>query len=81
MQFYSNYSTFYQMCDTIEGVRAVSLNKTNNATGAAVPSADGVGVEKALANFAAWFKAEYLPGCAVSSPIFLGTDCSVFYCN
>lgn len=63
VQFYSNYSTFFQMCDTIEGVRAVSMNNTNKGTNATIPSAHGVGLEKALANYAAWFKAEYLPGC------------------
>ncbi|KAL1861845.1 hypothetical protein VTK73DRAFT_6905 [Phialemonium thermophilum] len=62
IDFYSNYSEFFQMCDTIEGVRAVSPNKTNTATNATIPSADGVGLEKALANFASWFKVEYLPG-------------------
>lgn len=53
IQLYSGYSAFYQMCDAIEGASSntsISINST------------GVGLEKALPNFASWFKAKYLPG-------------------
>jgi hypothetical protein len=64
IQLYSNYSTFYQMCDTIEGVRMASANGTNQrVSNATVPGVGGVGVEKALSNYAAWFRAEFLPNC------------------
>ncbi|KAK6084908.1 serine carboxypeptidase S28 [Seiridium cupressi] len=52
ISFTSNYSQFYQMCDAIEGAGS-GLNGTF--------SGDGVGLSKALPNFAAWFKSEYLP--------------------
>jgi hypothetical protein len=52
--FYTYYSAFFQFCDAIEGVEA----------GAAVtPDANGVGLEKALANYAYWVNATLLPGC------------------
>ncbi|KAK6087654.1 serine carboxypeptidase S28 [Seiridium cupressi] len=54
IQFYSGYSSFYQMCDAIEGVIP---NKTGNY------SDGGVGLDKALPNFAAWYTTNYLPGC------------------
>lgn len=54
IQFYSGYSQFYQMCDAIEGVIP---NKTGNY------SDTGVGLSKALPNFAAWYSANYIPGC------------------
>lgn len=66
MGFTSGYSTFFQMCDTMEGVRQVDT--TGNGTNIAVPNAtvpgpQGVGLDKALPNFAAWYKNEYLPDC------------------
>ncbi|KAH8896497.1 serine carboxypeptidase S28 [Thozetella sp. PMI_491] len=67
VQFFSGYSDFFQMCDSVEGVRAVRNGKVGvpvdsygNGTGVPVP-ADGIGVDKALANFAKWFKYESLP--------------------
>ncbi|KAI1394425.1 endoprotease endo-Pro [Hypoxylon trugodes] len=51
----SGYSTFYQMCDAIEGFSPNSTTIPSNST-------SGVGLEKALPNFAKWYKAEYLPG-------------------
>ncbi|KAK3326755.1 serine carboxypeptidase S28 [Apodospora peruviana] len=66
IQLYSNYSQFFQMCDTIEGVRAVDINNNgtnkpvDNSTLYTVPG-KGVGLEKALVNFASWFKHELLP--------------------
>ncbi|KAM7186467.1 serine carboxypeptidase S28 [Rhypophila sp. PSN 637] len=69
ISFTSNYSRFFQMCDTIEGVRAVDFqndgnNVAVNGTGKwnHTISAHGVGLEKALPNFAAWYKYEFLPG-------------------
>lgn len=56
------------MCDTIEGVRMVSPNNTNIGTNATIPSAEGVGLEKALSGFAAWFRVEYLPSCERTNP-------------
>lgn len=55
----SGYSTFFKMCDAIEGV-------LHNSTIPTIPinttSSSGVGLKKALPNFAGWFKAKYLPG-------------------
>ncbi|KAH6652526.1 serine carboxypeptidase S28 [Truncatella angustata] len=60
IQFYSGYSSFYQMCDAIEGVIP---NNTGNYTNY---SARGVGLNKALPNFAAWYRTEYIPGYCAS---------------
>ncbi|ORY69115.1 serine carboxypeptidase S28 [Pseudomassariella vexata] len=49
----TGYSQFYQMCDAIEGV-------VENTT--ATYSPDGVGLDKALPNFANWFITKYIPG-------------------
>lgn len=83
----AGYSSFFEMCDTIEGARDVTVNdvyvnatntttsngstatgtRTNipplydNSTSPEVPSS-GIGLEKALANFGAWYKNEELPG-------------------
>lgn len=57
IQFTSNYSNFFQMCDAIEGV-------IPNVT--ATYSDQGVGLSKALPNFAKWFTASYIPGCEYS---------------
>jgi len=64
----TNYSGFFKMCDSVEGVRPVEIygsNVTNSTTPpfrniTTIP-ATGVGLEKALPNFALWFKNEYLP--------------------
>ncbi|KEY70524.1 hypothetical protein S7711_02687 [Stachybotrys chartarum IBT 7711] len=53
IQLNSGYSQFYQMCDAIEGV---------NLTSSSSYSARGVGLNKALPNYAAWFKSSYIPG-------------------
>lgn len=52
------------MCDTIQGTRQVDM--AGNGTNAAVPNAtvpgpEGAGLEKALPNYAAWVKNEFLP--------------------
>ena len=61
---FTNYGQFYQMCDTIEGVRVPSTNGTNHrVSNATVPGVAGVGIEKALPNYAAWFRNEFLPYC------------------
>jgi hypothetical protein len=78
------------MCDSIEGVRPVSVNSTHAGTstiGDKIPSsvnanitdasnvpADGVGLEKALANFALYYKYEELPGCECSTGM-IGSGC------
>ncbi|KAI0153177.1 endoprotease endo-Pro [Xylariaceae sp. FL1272] len=51
IQFTSGYSQFYQMCDAIQGVM-------QNTTQFPI---DGVGLKRALPNFAKWFKSNYLP--------------------
>ncbi|KAI0126464.1 serine carboxypeptidase S28 [Xylariales sp. AK1849] len=53
IQFYSGYSTFYQMCDAIEGFTPDTAGTYTDG---------GVGLSKALPNFAAWFTSNYLPG-------------------
>jgi hypothetical protein len=50
--FYSNYSSFYQFCDAIEGVQAGAI---------VTPGPDGVGLEKALEGYANWTKEVLLP--------------------
>lgn len=53
------------MCDTIEGVRQVDTTGNGSNVGvpnAAIPAAGGAGLDKALPNYAGWFKSEYLPG-------------------
>ncbi|KAK3369928.1 putative serine peptidase [Podospora didyma] len=64
IQLVGNDSTFFQMCDTIEGVHPVDLNGTGNGNStiaATVVGPSGVGTVKALANYASWFKHEWLP--------------------
>ncbi|KAF5487287.1 putative extracellular serine carboxypeptidase [Colletotrichum siamense] len=56
IQLYSGYSTFYAMCDAVEGA-------TGNFS---APSANGVGLTKALDNYAKWWSSEYLPGTCAS---------------
>ena len=56
------------MCDSIEGVRAISANKTNLRTNNTIPQENGVGLKKALPNFASWFKTEFLPGSEFQYP-------------
>lgn len=67
IQQYSGYSQFFQMCDAIEG-------KGGNYT------ERGVGLEKALPNYAAWFTSEYLPGCK-SSALFAFRMAREFHIN
>lgn len=53
------------MCDTVQGVRQVDTagNGTNSAVpGATIPGPEGAGLDKALVNYAGWFKSESLPG-------------------
>ena len=56
-QFYTGYSGFYQFCDFVENV-AVAGNFSNSS----IPSASGVGLDKALNGYATWFKNQLLPG-------------------
>jgi len=53
MQLYSGYSSFYKMCDAIEGTK---LGDTE------IPNEDGIGLPRALDNFAKWWSDEYFPG-------------------
>lgn len=56
-QMYTGYSAFYEWCDAVEGVEA----------GAAVtPGPEGVGLEKALAGYAAYINSTTLPGYCAS---------------
>ena len=57
IQFYSNYSSFYQFCDFVENVAAAG-----NFSNATVPDAKGVGMRKALNGYAKWFRTTFLPG-------------------
>jgi hypothetical protein len=56
IQFNSGYSQFYQMCDAIQGF------KVNATTAASSSSPKGVGLKKALPNYADWLKTSYIPG-------------------
>ncbi|GKT44832.1 putative extracellular serine carboxypeptidase [Colletotrichum spaethianum] len=56
IQLYSGYSPFYAMCDAVEGA-------TGNFT---APNENGVGLPKALDNYAKWWSSEYLPGTCAS---------------
>lgn len=51
--FYTGYSAFFEFCDAIEGVTAGA---------AQVPGPGGVGVAKAVANWAAYTNATSIPG-------------------
>ncbi|CAJ2507165.1 Uu.00g083510.m01.CDS01 [Anthostomella pinea] len=68
-QFYSEssigYNPFYQFCDYVE-------NMFPNSTHA-VPGPEGVGLTKALAGYAKWFKEIQLPGACESYGYFEGT--------
>ncbi|KAK3380849.1 putative serine peptidase [Podospora didyma] len=67
VQLFTRYSAFYQMCDSMEGVRPVKINGTDvmwsNFTTVRndTAPATGVGLKTALANYAKWFKYEWLP--------------------
>ncbi|KAJ5191835.1 Peptidase S28 [Penicillium cinerascens] len=50
--FYTGYSSFFQFCDYVENVDPGAKD---------VPGPDGVGLEKALAGYAKWFKEIYFP--------------------
>ncbi|OJJ42845.1 hypothetical protein ASPZODRAFT_75976 [Penicilliopsis zonata CBS 506.65] len=54
--FYTGYSDFFIFCDYVE-------NAENGGTN---PGPAGVGLEKALAGYAKWFKTELLPGYCAS---------------
>jgi hypothetical protein len=51
-QFYEN-TGFFDFCDFIEGV---------DSNSSVIPGASGVGLEKALINYAEWIKTELVPG-------------------
>lgn len=56
-QFYTNYSAFYEFCDFVENVAAAG-----NFSHTTIPSANGVGLQKALSGYALWFNSTFLPG-------------------
>ncbi|KAK1540561.1 serine carboxypeptidase S28 [Colletotrichum paranaense] len=60
IQLYSGYSAFYEMCDTVQG--AIGNFSAPNTT----YSANGVGLPKALDNYASWWSTNYLPGTCAS---------------
>nr|POF03037.1 putative extracellular serine carboxypeptidase [Quercus suber] len=66
-QFYTNYSSFFQWCDYIEGVY--------NQTDVTVPGAEGVGLETALEGYVNWWNEIFFPGFCESYgyPEFEGT--------
>lgn len=53
--FTTGYSPFYQFCDAIEGVYSGDHHAGKNY------SASGVGLSRALDNYAAWVRDEFLP--------------------
>lgn len=63
LQFYSGYSLLFRMCDTIQGY---GPNATVGATGP--PTENGVGLQKALPNYASWYTKDYLPNHMGSLP-------------
>ncbi|KXX79502.1 putative serine protease EDA2 [Madurella mycetomatis] len=58
------FSTFFEMCDTIEGTRPVEIEVPDASTTApnVIFDSAAADVEKALANYASWYKNEYLVG-------------------
>lgn len=56
-QFYTGYSGFYFFCDSVENVGELFPNATT------VPTADGVGLEKALDGYAKWVSEYLVPDC------------------
>ncbi|GAB1315250.1 hypothetical protein MFIFM68171_05460 [Madurella fahalii] len=64
IQLSTNFSTFFQMCDTVQGTRPVEIEDpdADTATPNVTFNSATAGVEKALANYASWFKNEYLVG-------------------
>lgn len=72
----SDYPVFFQMCDSIQGVRRIIGGVAGSNTVPKPISHDtGVGLNKALANYASWFKNEYLPDREFS----LTSGCSCVY--
>lgn len=63
LQFYSGYSLLFRMCDTIQGY---GPNATVRAT--EPPTENGVGLQKALPNYASWYTKDYLPNRMGSLP-------------
>ncbi|KAF2421488.1 serine carboxypeptidase [Tothia fuscella] len=61
-QFYQN-SGFYDFCDAVEGADTPS---SNNSSIVRIPTAEGVGVEKAVAGYARWVNETMLPGFCAS---------------
>lgn len=64
-QFYTT-TGFYEWCDYVE-------NAVNVTNATALPGAGGVGLQKALAGYASWFKTVLLPGYCEGYGYFSGT--------
>ncbi|EPS30153.1 hypothetical protein POX_b02836 [Penicillium oxalicum] len=67
--FYTGYSKFFQFCDYVENV---------DSGNGKLPGHNGVGLKKALAGYAKWFKTEYLPGSCANYGYWsdpMTTDC------
>ncbi|KAI3393116.1 hypothetical protein diail_4715 [Diaporthe ilicicola] len=54
--FSSNYSSFFEFCDSVENVGPLYPNATT------IPGAEGVGLDKALEGYANWIQTELIPG-------------------
>jgi hypothetical protein len=61
IQFYEN-TGFFDFCDAIEGA-------TNNTT--VLPGASGIGLTKALVNYANWMATQLVPGYCESFGMFM----------
>ncbi|KAJ5732680.1 Peptidase S28 [Penicillium malachiteum] len=68
--FYTGYSEFFEFCDYVENVEAGASK---------VPGADGVGLKKALAGYAKWFKTVYFPGSCASYGYWTGENNTACY--
>ena len=58
--FTTQYSGFFKFCDYIEGIYSNSSNSSSSYP--STPGPDGVGLATALEGYAAWSKAELIPG-------------------
>jgi hypothetical protein len=77
--FYTGYSSFFEFCDYVEvctfhwhfdRLRSQTDLFQNVKAGAKkTPGPEGVGLEKALAGYAKWFKEIWFPGCKSGSAL------------
>ncbi|OBT76301.1 hypothetical protein VF21_03345 [Pseudogymnoascus sp. 05NY08] len=64
-------SLFLSMCDAVEGA-------VEGVPGSAIPE-EGVGLEKALPNFASWFKTDFIANRCMGAVLFSNTDNLTLY--